>query len=192
MADGISLRSQMRRWCKEVIEAEDDFDVAAKAREGANLFAKDQKFAARFCAEFAPSVLYDMLKHLLAEDRRHVMHGAHAVTREAVRASLEREVVDWSRWFEYDAKTGKQVRLLEMTWEQLGEVPLVRETRARADLERAALARLLRGRMKPGQRVSEVWTEEEVSDLASKIQVSHQFSVKGASAPPVEVKGAAD
>lgn len=143
---------------------------------------EDSTFLARFSEEFLRPVVLEVAREFIASERRaykdpepkpFVWPTLREITSGEVVQRIEQQAPkrDMNRWFEHDPKTGKYLRLGIMVKEQCLAAAENRERRAGGDLTRAGMLRMVAGRLAPGQRVSEVWSEEELERLEQQITV---------------------
>ena len=143
---------------------------------------EDSTFLARFSEEFLRPVVLEVAREFIASERRaykdpepkpFVWPTLREITSGEVAQRIEQDAPkrDMTKWFEHDPKTGKYLRLSIMVKEQCLAAAENRERRAGGDLTRAGMLRMVAGRLAPGQRVSEVWSEEELERLEQQITV---------------------
>lgn len=172
----------IREWWKEEVGNADVLDVPAMVDQAVAALLSDPTFLGRFAEEFLRPVVADVAREFMAGERRAFKESApkpfvwprlQELTSGDVAKRIEDEAPkrDMGRWFEHDPKTGKYIRLGYMVKEQCLAAAEKREQRATGDLTRAGMLRMVAGRLNPGQRVSEVWSEDELERLEQQITV---------------------
>jgi hypothetical protein len=135
----------IREWWKEQMGDLDMVDPKEMADYAIEAMLQDATFLARFSEEFLRPVVLDVAREVFASGRR--------------------------AYKEQEPKPFVYLRLGIMVKEQCLAAAESRERRATGDLTRAGMLRMVAGRLAPGQRVSEVWSEEELERLEQQITV---------------------
>lgn len=172
----------IREWWKDEIGKSDVVDIKSLVDEAIATMLQDATFLSRFSEEFLRPVVMDVAREFIASERRayrepepkpFVWPTLREITSGEVAQRIEDAAPkrDMSKWLEHDPKTGKYLRLGIMVKEQCLAAAESRERRAGGDLTRAGMLRMVAGRLSPGQRVSEVWSEEELERLEQQITV---------------------
>lgn len=180
--DAKSCQGLIRDWWREEIGDTDVVDLSALVDQAMAAMMQDPTFLARFSQEFLRPVVMDVARGFIASERRaykqpepkpFVWPTLREITSGEAAQRIEQEAPkrDMSKWFEHDPKTGKYLRLSIMVKEQCLAAAENRERRSSGDLTRAGMLRMVAGRLAPGQRVSEVWSEEELERLEQQITV---------------------
>lgn len=169
-----TVRQQIRDWWKEQLAGAEEFDAKVLAAKGAEALRQDPVFCAAFFEEVLTPVVYNVGIHLVSDQRGDIAAGTHRLTaKEAIAAIDARDDDrDWSRWFERDPASGKHISLFLMTKEQALAAAAARERAAQPDLRRAGLLRLAAGRLTGGQKIGDVWTEDELTVTERRIVVA--------------------
>jgi hypothetical protein len=172
----------IREWWKEQMGDLDMVDPKEMADYAIEAMLQDATFLARFSEEFLRPVVLDVAREVFASGRRAYKEQepkpfVWPTLREIATGDMAQRIEedapkrDMTKWFEHDPKTGKYLRLGIMVKEQCLAAAESRERRATGDLTRAGMLRMVAGRLAPGQRVSEVWSEEELERLEQQITV---------------------
>lgn len=168
-----SLRQMIREWWKAQIEGKEHVDLKQLAEVGAIHLRQNPEFCARYLEETIRPLVYDVGLGLLNQHRRVDRRDIHERmnVRPTQIARILEEEGQWARWMEHDPISGKHILLFKMNKEQALAAAKARRERATPDLRIAGLLELAAGRLRPGQTIEEVWTEQSLSDLESRILV---------------------
>lgn len=178
--NGHTLTSEIRQRWHEVYATESDFARDEVARD----IADSYELSAEFCRQFALESWYPTVVRLgmavgneLRSQRNErasetkVLTATEVADRIAIPDSNGRS--RWAKWFEYDPISKRQVNILELTKEQgLAAAQHRRKQRLAPEQEAVGIIELAVGRLQPGQKIGDVWTEEELDDLAGRLIIS--------------------
>lgn len=123
----------------------------------------------RFLGEVLGPMCYELASRVCARTRGHVVFGEEVMTREAMKQEVKRRRPRWQAWLEHTGE--RHVRLWEMRGPDLLAAAAQREARGIVEFRYGALWRELARPLRAGQTVGEVWSEEQVSDLAASLDV---------------------
>lgn len=191
-----SIRGQVRDWWNERWgDTPKEIDYKADIKRIVAHFEQDENFRRRFFREafaaYAAEVALSMLSQRRGQTQRAMRQQRDApepvasIAVEDVPAatrSLTRDDVatafppspTWARWVEFDPTSGLRISLPDMTRKQLLAAAHFREERTVVDQRRAALLRLLAGRMNGEQCVRDVYSESEITEMESRIKLERQ------------------
>lgn len=188
MADEITPRQRIRDCWHQRIDTGEPLDLKEDAPRIALQLRQDESFCAAFLDAFLSETVYTVGLNLLSQGRGSVV--TRRLSADDVRDAIDEEQPDWSKWTEYDPTSKTHIRLLDMTKEQLIDAALTREGRGDTEYRRAALARLVAGRLQPGQVAHSVWSEDELTVIYDRIELKRPKTAL----KPLQnfLKGAAD
>jgi len=171
-----TLRQQIRAWWKKELDGLDEFDLKLLAAKGSLALRQDPDFCAGFFEAFLTPVVYQVGANLVSLQRHGLAPGTKRLGAKEAVAAIDGvddgEDRDWSTWFEHDPGSGRYLALFLLTKEQALAAAQARERAAEPDLRRAALLRLAAGRLKPGQKIGDVWTADELTATERRILVA--------------------
>lgn len=176
MAEQLS-RAIAREWWSSHLEGdESEYDIKQMSLQAASELGSDPEFMESFANDFLESSLYDMGQRILANRR------AALRTRSGLRAQVDKDVetqgARWRQWLEYDPDSGKSIPLTEMVREQIQAAESRRRDEAAKYNRDADFFALIAKRLKPGQRVGDVFNDESLHKLRKSMS-------------PIPMKGAA-
>lgn len=179
--NGKTIRQEIRDWWRPLIDAGDPFEPKVEAQRCVAELGQNPDLVRRWFQETAYDTAYAVGMGLVSRGRTTVMREAMSAgeAKASLKEQLERDPVDFSRWMERDPNTGVQVPLVEMVKEQVLAAAEVRGKRGMEELKREAMLRFVAGRLQPGQRVGDVWSDDLLADLAQRIEVKAKTALRG-------------
>lgn len=185
-------RQRIRDWWTARRELDTPIDLVVDAGKCALTLRQDPAFCEAFLDAFLKPVIYEVGLNLMTHERTQIRRVSRTMSSGEILKALDAdppEQPEWSRWMEHDPGSGKHIPLLTMKKEQVLAAVNQRKARTREENHRIALLELVAGRMKPGQIVGDVWTEDELTVIDQRITVRLKTSLR-----PMDdlLKGAAD
>ena len=176
MAEQLS-RAIAREWWSSHLEGdESEYDIKQMSLQAASELGGDPDFMESFANDFLESSLYDMGQRILS-NRRAALRTTSTL-RAQIDKDSESQSAEWRRWLEYDPETGKSVPLTDMVREQIKAAESRRRDEAAKYNRDADFFALIAKRLKPGQRVGDVFSDEALHKLRESMN-------------PTRMKGAA-
>lgn len=169
MEDG-KTRKQVRAWVRDRIDGESSVEVSSLYREMVTHFSQDREFVAAWLSETLPAVAYDETLRVCAQTRGHILFGDEILSRDETETRLKEVRPRWQAWLEHVGD--RHVRLLDMTKEELRTAATLRRQRGETELRYAELWDELASHLRGKKKVSDVFTVEQIEDLAASLSVS--------------------
>lgn len=166
MTEERSARQQLSDWVKSEIEGQTEINIPAITLKAEQAFKGNRRFIQQFVNETLHSIVYEVVRKVLADDRTIVGDAAVEDVKEHVRKRAANHSV-FSRWFEHVGD--RHVRLLDMTREELLVAAELREKRGTTELKYAALWRTIANGLEGGQMVGAKYKPEEIERMFSGI-----------------------
>lgn len=173
----LTLRQMIREWWRAQIKGKEDVNVKELAEVGAEQLRQDPTFRERYLEETIRPLVYDVGLSVIQQNRR-VHHGENRDADDETRrvnatevARIIEEESRWARWLEHDPISGKHIQIFKLTKEQALAAAKARRERATPDLRAAGLLELAAGRLRSGQAIGDVWTDESLTQLEERILV---------------------
>lgn len=173
MAECKGTLKQLRTWVSAEIETGEPADAKTLASRAARHFRADPEFCTRFLDENLRAFIYEEIVAFIGRNRQlaatQMRRLAAADIATAIEDAASGDESPWAKWLEYDPGSGTYIPLLDLTREQGLAAVQYRQERVNAELHNLEFVRLVVGKLKAGQRVRDVWTEEELADIKSRI-----------------------
>lgn len=165
-----STRKQVRAWIRTQIAGQSHVEIRTLYREMVTHFAGDQAFVAAWLAETLPAIAYEETRRVCADTRDHIMFGDELLNRGATDERMRDIRPRWSAWLEHIGD--RHMRLMEMTSDELHTAASLRRQRGENELRIAELWDELASRLKRKKKVGDVFTPEQIEDLAASLSIS--------------------
>jgi hypothetical protein len=149
----VTARGRMRALVESMVEGRPEISLVEVANDARARLEADPQFVAAFLSEYLPSAVYDVVQRMVAEQRQ----PKYRRKGEEVRRS---RFMDW-----YEHAGDRNVRVLDMTREDLRLAAEEREMRGATEYRIAALWRRIAGKLKSGQTVGDRYTAEEIESM---------------------------
>lgn len=179
-----SPRGIIRDMWRDRIDGAETVDTAAVAAEIVAELVEDPAFCRAYAETFLLDTVTTIGHILFKQDKERIRSGVLMQTPAAIRESVRQEIAssfaDWRAWVPTEKV---RISLPEMTKEQL--LDACRDERAKGEtaIKTAEWYRLIAGRLQPGQRVREVWKDDELADLQQRLNVKIKTGLNGIQAP---------
>lgn len=180
MNDTKSARAVIRDMWRERVDGAETVDTGETAREIRDALLEDPVF----CRAYAETFLLDtvtVIGHALFQaDKRFIRDGNRLTTPTALREDIKREVArSFANWMAWVPAEKVKVALPEMTKEQLLAACGDERERAMTGFVTSEFYRLIAGKLAPGQRVKDRWTDDQLADLQRRINVKVSTKLNG-------------
>lgn len=169
MEDG-KTRKQVRAWVRDRIADQSSVEVASLYKEMVTHFSQDREFVSAWLLETLPAVAYEATLQVCAQTRSHIVFGDEILSRGETEVRLKDARPRWQAWLEHVGD--RHVRLMDMTKEDLRTAATIRRERGETELRYAELWDELASRIKGRKKVAEVFTVEQIEDIAAALHIS--------------------
>ncbi len=157
-----SANSRVREWVREAIATREDFNIPVLVDECIADLGGDASFVRTLLQENLKPLVYSVIQMQVGQSRHLVALGDDVVQKGEV-AKRATRISAFASWLEHAGD--RHVQLLEMTREDLLIAAAEREQRGQHELGIAKLWRSLANKLEGGQKVSEVFSAEEIEKL---------------------------
>lgn len=165
-----STRSQVRTWIRSQIAGQSHVEVRSLYREMVAHFAGNPDFVSAWLAETLPAIAYEETRRVCADTRDHILFGDEILNRDATEERMREVRPRWQAWLEHVGD--RHVRLMDMNSNELRTAATIRRTRGENELRIAELWDELASKLKGKKKVSDVFTPEQIEDLAANLSIS--------------------
>jgi hypothetical protein len=148
-----TARGRMRSIVEGLIEGRPELSLVEVANDARVQLEADPQFVAAFLSEYLPSAVYDVVQRLVAEQRQ----PKYRRKGESIRPSRFYE------WYEHAGD--RNIRVLDMTRDDLRLAAEEREQRGATELRLARFWRSLASKLKSGQTVGDRYTAEQIEAM---------------------------
>jgi hypothetical protein len=162
MAEG-TARTIAREWWREHIESSDELNIRQLAHQAGKELCADPEFRDAFVDDFADSIMYEMGQRMVAGYRAQLRTTSGL--RAAVDADAQREGEKWDRWFHYVPSTKTAIPIPKMNKAHLLSAAEAYQHLADSNAIEATWLRKIAAKLKNGQLVEDVMTQEDVEHL---------------------------
>lgn len=175
--------SEASTWARQEIARRIAADGSVQIPDVANVmvahYRNDAEWLSRFLGETFRQVAYDVAQRQCASTRGGVVFGDAMMPREEFTKEIKRRRARWEVWLEQVGD--RQVRLFDMGATDLMTAAAERRRRGSIELQLAVLWETLADRCGRRKKVREVWTAQEITNLAASldIQIETVVSVIG-------------
>lgn len=189
MSEDKSAKQYIRELWRDVIEDAETIDMKAEAERIAKELKGNPDFCSKFVEGFIGDAVWSVGQNVLRSMRNDIVRiGAQVATADSLKRDVRAEVRSrFADYFAHDPKTNARIALPEMTKEQLLRTGRSRIGRGEHEVREGEWMLLIAGRLNPGQKVGDVWTDDELDDIRTRLNVTFEVGLK-----PVTVAAAAD
>lgn len=162
-------RARLRMWIREEIKDRAEVSIKEVQSKAIASILKDRAFLKAVVVELLSPLIYEEIRLVVGQSREHLVLGGDVVTRQGLSERASKLRRSWGDWLEHAGS--RHVLLMEMTPDDLEAAEAERRKRGDTEYELADLWAELRSKLKPDQRVKDVFTADEIERVRLSLKI---------------------